>query len=173
MVNVKIISKKEKGQNRHWKNFVDKDYLGSHNLEEGEEMLLTIDRFEGEEKVKTQDGEKTKQVLYFKEEVPKMIMNITNGNTMTLLFGSHPDGWIGKQIQVFATQVKAFGKTQDALRIRDFVPKREVDVEEYVLKLMEAKDLKELRVIWVTFPASARNDKELEKRKDVIKNTLS
>ena len=147
-----IITKKEKGTNRHWKNFVDKDYLGSHNLEKGEEMLLTIDRFEGEEmvvKVGSKTEEKVpKQVLYFREDVPKMIMNITNGNTISQLYGTHPDGWIGKKIQVYATPVKAFGKTENALRIRDFIPRIEIDTAPFIAKLEAAKTLEELKAVW-------------------------
>lgn len=169
----KILTKKEKGTNRHWKNFLDKDYLGSHNLEKGEEMLLTIERFAGEEEVTTADGKKQKQVLYFEEDVPKMILNITNGNVLTQLYGSHPEQWIGKQIQVYATPVKAFGKVQDALRIRDFVPKIKVDVAGYTAKLAAAKSLEELKTIWSKFPVSARNDKDLITKKDELKTKLS
>jgi hypothetical protein len=169
----KIINQKKKGVNRHWKNFLDKDYLGSHNLEQGEELLVTIAKFEGEEEVKNNDGKASlKTVLYFKEEVPKMIMNITNGNTIAALYGSHPENWIGKQIQIFATPVKAFGKTQDALRIRDFIPKIVVDTSAYESKLNEAKTLEELKKIWTAFPASARNDKALITKKDEKKLTL-
>jgi len=170
---VRLLSKKEKGANRHWKNFLDKDYLGSHNLEKGEEMLLTIEKFEGEEEVMTADGKKVKQVLYFKEDAPKMILNITNGNTLTNLYGSHPDGWVGKQIQVYATPVKAFGKLQDALRIRDFIPKIAVDADAYAAKLAKATTLDELKKIWGAFPVSARNDKGLISRKDELKAKLS
>lgn len=173
----KILRKKEKGQNRHWKNFVDRDYLGSHNLEKGEEMLLTIVRFEGEEMVQKVGGkqnEKTpKQVLYFKEEVPKMIANVTNCTTIAQLYGPHPEDWIGKQIFVHAVPVKAFGKIQDALRVRDVMPSRNIDVAGYRAKLEVAKTAEELRAIWITFPTSARNDKELEKVKDEIKGRLS
>lgn len=168
----KIINQKIKGSNRHWKNFLDKGYLGSHNLEKGEEMLLTIEKFEGEEEVTSAQGKAPKPVLYFKEEVPKMIMNITNGNTLTMLYGSHPDQWIGKQIQVFATPVKAFGKVQDALRIRDFIPNIKVDVEGYFAKLVIAKDLNELKTIWSTFSVSARNSKDLIIKKDELKAKL-
>lgn len=171
-----IIRKKTKANNRHWKNFLDKDYLGSHNLEKGEEMLLTIEKFEGEELVRKADGDKDskvpKPVLYFKEEVPKMIMNITNGNTLSALYGSHPDGWIGKQIQLYAASVKAFGKTQDALRIRDFIPKINVDVKGYTEKLSAAKSLETLKAIWATFPVSARNNEDLIKQKDELKSKL-
>ena len=174
MADTKIITKKEKALNRHWKNFVDKDYLGSHNLEKGEEMLLTIEKFVGEEEIKTADGKKIKQVLYFKENVPKMIMNITNGNILSALYGSHPDAWVGKQIQVYVASVKAFGSVQDALRIRDFAPKREVNQMEYVTKMRGAEitTQKALKDLWVTFPASARNDAELIKAKDLIKANL-
>ena len=168
----KIINKKIKGGNRHWKNFVDKDYLGSHNLEVGEEMLLTIEKFVGEEEVATADGKKAKQVLYFKEDVPKMIMNITNGNTISMLYGSHPDDWTGKQIQIYAASVKSFGKVQDALRIRDFVPKIAVNTTAFAAKLKVAKTQTELRDIWVKFPTSARNDEALIKIKDEIKAAL-
>lgn len=173
---VRILKKKEKGTNRHWKNFVDKAYLGSHNLEAGEEMLLTIAKFEGEELVQKVDGKKdekvAKQVLYFKEDVPKMIMNITNGNTLANLYGSHPDGWIGKQIQIYAAKVNAFGKTQDALRIRDFVPKHAVDTSAYAAKLEAARTVADLKKIWQGFPASAREDKALITKKDELKAIL-
>lgn len=169
----KIINKKIKANNRNWKNFLDKNYLGSHNLEKGEEMLLTIDSFQGEEEVVTADGKKSnKVVLYFKEDVPKMIMNITNGNTISNLYGSTPETWIGKQIQIYATPIKAFGKTQDALRIRDFIPKIEIDLLLYVDKLKVAKTVDELKTVWSEFPVSARNDANLVKEKDNLKSNL-
>ena len=158
----KIIKKVEKAGNRHWKNYIDKNYLGSHNLESGEEMLLTIAKFVGEEPVQGADGSKSiKTVLYFKENVPKMIMNITNGNTLTALYGSHPDGWIGKQIQIFATPVKAFGKVQDALRIRDVIPAQKIDNKEALLKIGGAKTQEELKTIFLGLTTEERNDKEV------------
>jgi hypothetical protein len=153
----KLISKKVKAMNRHWKNFQDKDYLGSHNLEQGEEMLLTIAKFEGEEKVKTADGEKTSMVLYFQEDKAKMILNITNATTLASLYGSHPEDWIGKQIQVYAASVKAFGKVQDALRIRDFIPKHQIEnMSACIAKLMTATTLPELKTQWESLKASER-----------------
>jgi len=171
---VKILRKKEKGQNRHWKNFLDKNYLGSHNIERDEEMLLTIQRLEGEEIVKSKDGASSpKPVLYFMEDVPKMIMNITNGNTISTLYGTHPEGWTGKQIQVFSASVKAFGKQQDALRIRDFVPNIKVDVEKYTALLLKSKTLEELKNIWEKFPVSVRNSSILVAKKDEMKMFLT
>lgn len=169
----KIITKKEKGLNRHWKNFVDKNYLGSHNLEPGEELLATIEKFIGEEEVKNADGKASlKTVLYFREDIPKMIMNITNGNTISALYGTHPDKWAGKQVLIYATPVKAFGKTQDALRIRDMVPKISVDISGYISKLEKATDGISMKAIWDSFPASAKNDPNLFKEKEILKAKL-
>lgn len=168
----KIISQKKTGSNRHWKNFIDKEYLGSHNLEKGEEMLLTIEKFNGEEKVKTQDGDKIKQVIYFKESVPKMIMNITNGDNISKLYGSHPDQWIGKQILIYATPVRAFGKTQDALRIRDVMPKISINATEYLSKLDQAKNLDELKAIFSGLPVTAQKNQEVVAKKDLLKTKL-
>ena len=168
-----IITEKIKGTNRHWKNFLDRNYLGSHNLEKNEEMLLTIVKFEGEEMVQSGDGDKRPMVvIYFKENVAKMILNITNANTISALYGSQPDKWINKQIQVYATPIKAFGKTQDALRVRDFVPKHDVDVKGYQAKLAKATTLEELKKIWISFSSSARNNKEVVEAKDIIKGGL-
>lgn len=168
----KILNKKVKALNRHWKNYRDKDYLGSHNLEPGEEMLLTITKFEGEEKVKTADGEKVAQVLYFKEDVPKMIMNNTNGTTIASLYGTHPDQWVGKQIQVYAANVSAFGKKQEALRVRDFIPQRTIDPK-YKSELSKATNLDELKTIWGALPESVRNDPEMQNMKDDLKTRFS
>ena len=169
----KIIKKIEKGGNRHWKNFLDKNYLGSHNLESGEEMLLTIEKFVGEEDVKGADGKsQTKPVLYFKEDVPKMIMNITNGNTITVLYGSHPDGWVGKKIQIFATPVKAFGKVQDALRIRDVIPTSKIDNKEALLKINACKNQNELKTVYLSLTQEERNDVDVKKITNALKVKL-
>lgn len=170
----KIIRKKEKGLNRHWKNFKDKEYLGSHNLEEGEEMLLTIVKFEGEEMVQQTEGSKAPMmVLYFKEDKPKMILNMTNSKTIESLYGSHPEKWIGKQILIYTAKgIKAFGKTQDALRIRDFIPKIDIEVAEWEKKLSIARNLEELKTIWATFPVSVRNSATLIAIKDELKKKL-
>lgn len=169
----KIIKKKEKGANRHWKNFLDKDYLGAHNLETGEELLVTIARFEGEEQVRIQDGKKDekapKPVLYFKEDVPKMIMNMTNGNTLTALYGPHPEDWIGKQIQIFATPVKAFGKVQDALRIRDVVPTKKIDNKDAIEKINVTKNIEDLRITFLALSPAERNDPDVVKITNELK----
>lgn len=172
-----LINKKIAGNERHWKSFLDKDYLGSHNLEKGEEFLLTIEKFEGQEMVTRIENKKKsevpKMVLYFKEDVPKMILNVTNASQIEALYGPHPAQWIGKQIQVFATPVNAFGKTQDALRIRDFAPSRSVKVSDMTAKLDEASNMDELVTIWRSLPASAQLHQQVIDHKNALKNKFA
>ena len=167
----KILNKKEKGMNRHWKNFLDKDYLGSHNLEKDEEMILTIEKFVGDEGVMNKESSTKvpKPVLYFKENVPKMIMNITNGNTISALYGSHPEQWIGKKIQIFATQVKAFGKLQDALRVRDVKPKETIDTKNAITKLNSTKTKEELKETYLSLSEAERTNAEVVKVANSLK----
>lgn len=170
----KIITKKEKGNDRHWKNFIDKKYLGSHNLEAGEEMLLTIEKFVGEEEVQGSDGVKSKKpVFYFKEQVPKMIMNATNGKTIEMLYGTQPEKWIGRQVLLYTIKGKWYGKESDGLRIRDIVPKRDIDIEARKLQLVECKTLPKLQDTWISFSASDRENKDLIAVKDELKIQLT
>lgn len=170
----KIITKKIKGNNRHWKNFLDKNYLGAHNLEQGEELLVTIERFEGEEVVQSKEnGKQKKPVLYFKEEVPKLILNITNGNTIAALYGSHPEAWIGKQIQLHAAPITAFKKQMEAIRIRDFAPRIEVDATQFITNLETATTLEELKNVFTSLPVSAQKNPQVVAKKDALKAQLS
>jgi hypothetical protein len=156
----KIIKKTEKSLNRHWKNFLDKDYLGSHNLEEDEDMILTIADFKGDELVKTKETPKgeAKIVLYFKENVQKMILNITNANTISSMYGTHPASWIGKKIQIYVREIRAFGVEQPALRIRDVIPKESVDNAAALRKIGECKDNAQLKDAFLSLSESERND---------------
>lgn len=172
-MDTKIITKKIKGENRHWRNYEDKEYIGSHNLEEGEEFLVTIEKFVGEEEIKTADGKKKKPVLYFREDVPKMIVNTTNGKILEMLYGSHPENWRGKQIQLYSAKgIKAFGKLVDAIRIRDFRPKVDIDLEQWTAYLQGAKSKDELGKMWGKMPLSVKGVPEIIAFKDKRKAEL-
>lgn len=62
-------------------------------------------------------------IAYFHENAKPMIVNKTNCKTLEKLFKTPIiEEWSGKQIQVGAAQVKAFGSVVDALRVRAFPP---------------------------------------------------
>jgi hypothetical protein len=112
-------------------------------------MVVSIAKVEGQEAVSNHanNTKENKIVLYFQENIPKMILNITNANTLSILYGEHIEDWEGKKIQLTTVKVKAFGKMHDALRIRDVVPKGEVTILEAEKMLKGCKtsnDLKEV-----------------------------
>jgi hypothetical protein len=70
------------------------------------------------------DNKKEKcPIAYFVEPVKPVVLNVTNCKVIAKIYKT-PDveKWMGKKIQLFATQVKAFGELVDAVRVRSYVP---------------------------------------------------
>lgn len=59
-----------------------------------------------------------KPVLYFVGATKGLILNRTNALTIANAYGPETDAWKGKRVTLYSTQVKAFGKVQDAVRVR-------------------------------------------------------
>lgn len=173
-MNKKIITKIEKGRDRHWKNFLDRDYLGGHNLEKDEDMIVTIKKVEGEEQVKNHQTKESSVhiVLYFQEDIPKMILNITNASTISMLYGNHIENWEGKQIQLMTVKVKAFGKEHDALRVRDVVPKKTMTKTQAIALLEKCDNLETLKKTWISLDNKFQNIKEVIDLKESLKTKL-
>lgn len=108
----------------HWKKAFNPDYLGSWSLENGQDLILTIDSV----RVETVTGENGRKeeclIAHFKENVKPMILNKTNCKTISKIHKT-PDylAWAGKRIQVYQTTTKFAGEIVDCLRIRPSVPR--------------------------------------------------
>lgn len=110
----------------HWKKLVNTDYIGAYSLQPKEEWILTIKEVKTE-KVKGADGKEQEcSVCFFTEPgVKPMILNRTNSKIITKVYQTpYIEDWPGKQIQIYADKVKAFGEVVDALKIRPFVPNK-------------------------------------------------
>lgn len=107
----------------HWKKLNNPDYLGAYSLQPGEEPIYTIKDVRLEMVTGT-DGKKEEcTVAHFKEKVKPMILNSTNCKTIAKLYDTpYIEHWANKQIQIYATKVKAFGEEMEALRIRPKAP---------------------------------------------------
>lgn len=107
----------------HWKKLTNPDYLGAYSFQKDEEKILTIGRVRQEIVVGT-DGKKEEcTVARFQENEKPMILNATNCKTIAKIYNTpFIEEWVGKRIQIYVTQVKAFGDVVDALRIREKVP---------------------------------------------------
>jgi len=113
----------------HWKKAFNKDYLGSHDLDSGKDLVATIDHIEVR-KVKNNQGEEAdKNVAIFKGKVKPMILNVTNCKIIKAFSGSNfIEEWAGIPVTIYAKNVTAFGEEVEALRIREKQPKIEKPV---------------------------------------------
>lgn len=109
----------------HWKTLMNKKYLGSWDLEKGQNLTLTISEIITEV-VKASAGAEEEQVpvIVFREDVKNMIMNNENGATLEkILQTEHYENWKGHRVTVY---VKSGIKTRkglvDGLRISNQLP---------------------------------------------------
>lgn len=153
----------------HWKNLFPnkKLLLGSHNLNEGEELIATIDSV-SVEKITNQHGQDEQvPVVKFSNKIPPMVLNITNSRTIASLYGELYEGWIGRQIQVYATKVNAFGQVTNALRVREAIPSGGEDLGFYENGLKEASNLDDLKSAFMSLPKHIKP--QLNELKDTLK----
>jgi hypothetical protein len=107
----------------HWKKLQNPDYLGSYSLDPGKDMILTIKNVKVESVTGPDNRKEDCMIITFVENVKPMIVNATNAKTITKLYKTpFIEEWSGKKIQLFATEVKAFGDVVEALRIRPKIP---------------------------------------------------
>jgi hypothetical protein len=105
---------------------------------------VTILRVQQEE-MENKEGEKeTKPVIYFAEYEKGMVLNITNANILSEMYGKDYSQWTGAKVTLITPLVTAFGKTQPALRFSQDAPaqSRQEMVQRYAELFAEAKALK-------------------------------
>ena len=106
-----------------YRKFMDKNYLGSWDVPDGEDLVLTVDHAARDD-VKNERGSEKKLTLHFVEDYKPMILNATNSKNISQAYGSTKvEDWAGKRIAIYTEKVTAFGGTTDALRIRPYPPK--------------------------------------------------
>lgn len=108
-------------------------YMKAHDLE-GKSWTLTIRDARVEELGQFAEKEKC-LVLYFVGAKKGLVTNRTNAMTIAALYSPETSNWIGKAITLYPTKVQAFGKVNDAIRVKPQVPpppttKQEVAVPE-------------------------------------------
>lgn len=118
----------EKESKTHWKKNFNYNYLGSYSLNEGQEVTLTIEKINLEMVQSPNGGKDECTVVHFKEDVngerKPMILNKTNCKIIEDLYNTpYIEEWKGKKITLFVDpNIKAFGETVEALRIKPIKP---------------------------------------------------
>ena len=157
----------------HWKNNFDYQYLGGYSID-GEDKTLTIKKVVTEKVQGTSGRAEDCMVIYFEEESKGMICNKTNAKTITKVHGTpYIEEWAGKRIVLGTEKVSAFGETTDALRIRAFKPKEEVNPADAILKLNSCGTLADLKKVWSSLSNGEKNHIEIINLKEQLKNELN
>lgn len=101
-----------------------KNYLGGWSFPDGDEVL-TIKSVQNKEMYDSQTGEqKLALCIEFNEKPLPMVLNVTNAETIAIVTGTDKvKGWIGKQIVVGTSRIRAFGKETKAIRVRNEKPR--------------------------------------------------
>lgn len=96
-------------------------YLKAADIE-GHEPVVTIESVSVEELGQGEEKD-TKPVLYFAGKDKGLCLNLTNANTIALLFNSdNTDDWMGKKIKLFVDIVAFKGKATKAIRVKNGEP---------------------------------------------------
>jgi hypothetical protein len=107
----------------HWKKLQNPDYLGAYSLEPGKDLILTIKVVKVESVTGPDNRKEDCTVAHFVEDSKPMILNATNSKTIQKIYKTpYIEEWAGKKIQIYSTEVKAFGDVVEALRIRQKIP---------------------------------------------------
>lgn len=88
----------------------------------GKPVTLTIKSVTMEEMVTHDNKKANKPVVWFERATKGFVINLTNALIIAALYGDETDNWTGKRITIYPTQVKAFGKMEDCIRVRQEVP---------------------------------------------------
>jgi len=108
----------------HWRTPDKTDFLGACDLEEGKDMVLTIEKVEIK-KVKVRGSEGLFRVATFKEKVKPMILNVGNAKIVKKFAkeSPHVEDWSNILITVYVIDNARLGsETVEALRIRPVQP---------------------------------------------------
>lgn len=119
-----------------------KSFLGGWTFENGDETL-TIKSVSVEEMYDAQSGgKKSGLCLHFQEKELPMVLNVTNAETIANIVGSDKlEDWVGQKIILGQSKIKAFGKEQYVIRVRNEKPTnnevKELLTDEQYNKILE------------------------------------
>jgi hypothetical protein len=108
-----------------WKKLMNKNYLGSWDLEDGKDTILTIKHAYTDDVMNPQSGTEKCLLIDFEEPNFKpMILNNTNCKAIEKATDSkYIEDWAGKRIALFVVSISAFGEVTDAIRVRPTAPR--------------------------------------------------
>lgn len=101
----------------HWKSMFKGDYIAAVEFD-GKSPTLTVAEVRMA-KLEGEDGrQKDKGVVFFKETDRGWVLCKTNAMCLAAMFGDQVEGWTGKRVTLFATDVKVGPETKPGIRVK-------------------------------------------------------
>lgn len=108
----------------HYRKLCPTRFLGAHDMD-GKDFTLTIKSVHAEELIDVEKTKKehkevttTKSVIEFEKAKKPWVAVLTNMQAIAKIHGDYVEDWIGKQITLYPTKVRAFGEMKDCVRVR-------------------------------------------------------
>lgn len=164
----------------HWKKAFNSEYIGAADLQDYNDIVLTIKEVRFEQTRGTKEKE-MKNVAYFVENMKPMILNATNCKAVRKLAGGSNfiNDWQNIRVTLYVERnVKAFGETTDALRIRSTPPapaqlkQQEVDVTVAILNLTSCENQEQLKSVYTALSVAEKNHPAVIQMKEELKAKL-
>lgn len=105
---------------------------------------VKVERLTGHE---GRSEEKFVLFLFFEETEKCLILNKTNAATIAKLYGPETDDWRGQAITLYSEEIRAFGKTHNAVRVAPAQPAAEESGQQP--PLMELTDPQKRALIYM------------------------
>lgn len=107
-----------------WEKIIDPNFINSELIgTTGAEKVVTIKDIDYAECYDDQTKKKVQKQTVFFEECKPLVLNKTNAKALKKLFSpnsDNPSDCIGHKVVLKVESIKAFGKIQDAIRIKEF-----------------------------------------------------
>ncbi|MBQ6436759.1 hypothetical protein IJJ27_04380 [bacterium] len=114
-------------QKTHWKKLTNPNYLGSWDIPQGGELVVTIKQVVQEKVMSTRGEQEDCIVAKLDGGFKPLILNATNCKTIAKLCESNfIEDWAGHRIVLITQKVRAFGEVVDAIRVKSTASKKEV-----------------------------------------------
>ena len=107
------------------------DYLSAKDIQETGPKKVTISSVTSEQ-IRGDNGLEDKWVLGFDGARKRLILNVTNNNTLIDAFGYESNDWLGKAVTMFTVDVQFGSKMVLGLRLKIEAPKPATQAHEPV-----------------------------------------
>lgn len=94
-----------------------RDYVSAEEFK-GKDVTLTIAGIALEDLQLRAGGKKRKPVLSFRETRKKLVLNVTNAESIARIHGVRAEEWLGKPITLYPTQAQFGRETVSCIRVR-------------------------------------------------------